>query len=199
MAAHQAPLSLGFSRQEYWSGLPFPSPMHESEKWKGSRSVVSDAQRPHGLQPSRLLHPWDFPGKSTGVGCHCLLWVISLVIFNLRIDLFEWSIYCEFAKVNWDIYFCLSTVSIFLSWTCRCLWIFFFNIFSQYFFMKKCYIYGGISTVNIVLYLLYGILYFIYPIYPSMNLTFAPSFVYFEIITNSQEVERKYTGGLECL
>jgi len=32
MAAHQAPASLGFSRQEHWSGLPFPSPMHESEK-----------------------------------------------------------------------------------------------------------------------------------------------------------------------
>ena len=31
-AANQAPLSLGFSRQEHWSGLPFPSPMHESEK-----------------------------------------------------------------------------------------------------------------------------------------------------------------------
>ena len=31
MAAHQAPLSLGFSRQEHWSGLPFPSSMHESE------------------------------------------------------------------------------------------------------------------------------------------------------------------------
>ena len=31
-AAHQDPLSLGFSRQEHWSGLPFPSPMHESEK-----------------------------------------------------------------------------------------------------------------------------------------------------------------------
>ena len=30
-AAHQALLSLGFSRQEHWSGLPFPSPMHESE------------------------------------------------------------------------------------------------------------------------------------------------------------------------
>ena len=43
MAAHQAPLSLGFSRQEHWSGLPFPSPMHESEKWKWSRSVVSDS------------------------------------------------------------------------------------------------------------------------------------------------------------
>ena len=45
MAAHQAPLSLGFSRQEHWSGLPFPSPMHESEKWKWSRSVVSDSSR----------------------------------------------------------------------------------------------------------------------------------------------------------
>ena len=32
MAAHQAPPSLGFSKQEYWSGLPFPSPMHENEK-----------------------------------------------------------------------------------------------------------------------------------------------------------------------
>ena len=30
--AHQAPPSLGFSRQECWSGLPFPSPMDESEK-----------------------------------------------------------------------------------------------------------------------------------------------------------------------
>ena len=47
--------------------------MHESEKWKWSRSVVSNSSRPHGLQPTRLLHPWDFPGKSTGVGCHCLL------------------------------------------------------------------------------------------------------------------------------
>ena len=35
-AAHQAPPSLGFPRQEHWSGLPFPSPMHESEKWKWS-------------------------------------------------------------------------------------------------------------------------------------------------------------------
>ena len=32
VAAQQAPLSLGFSRQEHWSGLPFPSLMHESEK-----------------------------------------------------------------------------------------------------------------------------------------------------------------------
>ena len=42
-AAHQAPLSLEFSKQEHWSGPPFPSLMHESEKWKWSRSVVSDS------------------------------------------------------------------------------------------------------------------------------------------------------------
>ena len=64
-AAHQAPLSLGFSRQEHWSGLPFASPMHKSEKWKQSPSVVSDSLWSRGLQPARLLHPWDFPGKST--------------------------------------------------------------------------------------------------------------------------------------
>ena len=58
--------SLGFSRQEHLSGLPFPSPMHKSEKWKWSRSVMSDFSRPHGLQPTRLLHLQDFPGKSTG-------------------------------------------------------------------------------------------------------------------------------------
>ena len=77
MAAHQALPSLGFSRQEHWSGLPFPFPMHECEKWKWSRSVVSDPQRPHGLQPIRLFCPWDFPGKSTGVECHCLLLLIG--------------------------------------------------------------------------------------------------------------------------
>ena len=71
-AAHQTSSSLGFS-----SGLPFPSPTHESEKWKWSHSVVSDSSRPHGLQPTRLLHPWDFPSKSTGVGCHCLLQFFS--------------------------------------------------------------------------------------------------------------------------
>ena len=79
----QAPPSLGFSRQEHWSGLPFPSPMQESEKWKWSRSVMSDSSRPRGLQPTRLLRPWDFPGKSTGVGCHCLLRFSCYSIYSL--------------------------------------------------------------------------------------------------------------------
>ena len=58
-------------------GSPVPGILQcESEKWKWSRSVVSDSSHPHGLQPTRLLRPWDFPGKSTGVGCRsstCLL------------------------------------------------------------------------------------------------------------------------------
>ena len=36
-------------------------------------SVVSDSVRPHRRQPTRLPHPWDSPGKNTGVGCHVLL------------------------------------------------------------------------------------------------------------------------------
>ena len=164
--AYQAPPSMGFSRQEYWSGLPFPSPrvfhlnsskilaghhfwywpgfvsgwwyIHRltleetlwcflpSAFWKSMRrinirssyvwqnspseaicfhgaffffnfywkfllyrkwisyiiythkccccrlvsSVVSNSVQPYGLQPARLLCPWDSLGKSTGVGCH---------------------------------------------------------------------------------------------------------------------------------
>ena len=36
-------------------------------------SVVSDSVRPHRRQPTRLLCPWDSPGKNAGVGCHFLL------------------------------------------------------------------------------------------------------------------------------
>ena len=64
-AAHQASPSLGFSRQEHWSGLPFPSPVHENEKWKWSCSVVSDSSDPmdcsppgssvHGIFQARVL------------------------------------------------------------------------------------------------------------------------------------------------
>ena len=68
--------------QEHWSGLPFPSPMHESEKWKWSHSVMSDSSRPHGLQLTRLLRPQKSPGKSTGVGGRCLLQYTSYCIQN---------------------------------------------------------------------------------------------------------------------
>ena len=45
-----------------------------ARKWKVKvKSLSRPTQRPHELQPTRFLHPWDFPGKNTGVGCHCLL------------------------------------------------------------------------------------------------------------------------------
>ena len=63
--SHQAPPFLGFPGQEHWSGLPFPSPIHESEKWKRSCSIVSDSQRPrdcslpgssvHGIFQARVM------------------------------------------------------------------------------------------------------------------------------------------------
>ena len=49
--------SLGFSRQEHWSGLPFPSPIHESEKWKWSRSVCLTLSNPMDCSlPGSLVH-----------------------------------------------------------------------------------------------------------------------------------------------
>ena len=42
-------------------------------KLLNSRSVVPDSLWPQGLQLTRLLCPWDFPGNDTGVGCHFLL------------------------------------------------------------------------------------------------------------------------------
>ena len=65
MGAHQAPLSLGFSRQEHWSGLPFPSPMHivksESEVAQSSATLHDpmDCSLPgssiHGIFQARVL------------------------------------------------------------------------------------------------------------------------------------------------
>ena len=96
--AYQAPLSIGFSRQDYWSGLPFPSPeglpnpgtepgspalqteaLPSEPQGKGCcccrwvASVVSDSVQSQRWQPTRLPRPWDSPGKNTGVGCQCLL------------------------------------------------------------------------------------------------------------------------------
>ena len=121
MAAHQAPPSLGFSRQEHWSGLPFPSPMHESEKWKWSRSAVSDAQRPHGLQPTRLLRPWDIttPYIFTGNHIHAMstqtkkqhITILSAALWNITI--LSAALWIKKAKL-------LSCVQLFVTpWTTR--------------------------------------------------------------------------------
>ena len=72
MAAHQAPPSLGFSRQEHWSGLPFLSPMHESEVAQlcPTLSDPMDCSLPgssiHGILQARVLE-WDAIAFSKGV------------------------------------------------------------------------------------------------------------------------------------
>ena len=106
--ACQAPLFIKFSRQEYWSGLTFPTqgnlpdPGMEStfptslalagnslplshlgslevhERKRVSCSVMSNSLWLHGLQPTRLFQPCNFPGKNTSVGCHFLLQGIFL-------------------------------------------------------------------------------------------------------------------------
>ena len=65
MAAHQAPTSLGFSRQEHWSGLPFPSPVHESENESEVTQLCPTPSNPmdcslpgssiHGICQARVL------------------------------------------------------------------------------------------------------------------------------------------------
>ena len=73
MAAYQAPPSLGFSRQEHWSGLPFPSPMRESEVAQSCPTLSDpmDCSLPgysvHGIFQARVLE-WSaiaFSGMGT--------------------------------------------------------------------------------------------------------------------------------------
>ena len=77
---HQAPLSVGFSRQEYWSGLPFPFPENLQYfppfelcraalkvKMKVAQSCLTLCD-PHGL-----YSPWNSPGQNTGASSCSLL------------------------------------------------------------------------------------------------------------------------------
>ena len=55
------------------SAVYFPSSKLSWVMWSESHSVLSSAFWPHGLEPARLLCPWNSPGKNPGVGCHALL------------------------------------------------------------------------------------------------------------------------------
>ena len=62
-----------------------------------SRSVMPNSLQPLGLKPTRLLCPWDFPGKNTGLGCHDLLQGIFLtqrsnpLLLHCRQILYHWA------------------------------------------------------------------------------------------------------------
>ena len=112
-AAHQAPPSMGFSRQEYWSGVPLHlggnkmlvRPWRFWYCWEESirrwilcqssalpgcvlsHSVVSNSLQPHGLEPTRLLCPWNFQGRI--LECHAISY--SRDLSWLRDHLLYWQ------------------------------------------------------------------------------------------------------------
>ena len=88
-----------------WVATSFSNASKWKIKW--SRSVMSDSLRPHGQQPSRLLRPWDFPGKSTGVECHCLLrWTclhyIKIADWLSWGEVYAYLWYCIVKHMNWQ-------------------------------------------------------------------------------------------------
>ena len=92
-----------------------------------SHPVVPYSLRPHGLQPSRPLCPWDFPRKDTGVGCHFLLQGIfptkgsNLGLLHCRQILYQLSYKGSiliFPRLFWLIYVKWSEVA----QSCPTLW-----------------------------------------------------------------------------
>ena len=95
----QAPWSLGFSRQEHWSGLPFPSPMMKVKSESEATQSCLTRSDPRDCSP-RLLHPWDFPSKSTGVGCHCLLHLECQCVLIFEESFCQYSLHVIHSEEN---------------------------------------------------------------------------------------------------
>ena len=101
-----------------------------------SRSVVSDSLWPHGLQPTRLLHPWDSPGKNTGVGCqshwmhinNCFIF-IAMLTFMLKLIchfyfILIWFLSCQEIRLQpllQYIFVCFLSLSFWISWLYVCM------------------------------------------------------------------------------
>ena len=110
--SHQAPPSLGFSRQEHWSGLPFPSPMHERKSESEvtqSCSTLSDpmdcsppGSSVHEIFQARVLE-WGAIAFSTETSLLLLLSHFSHVIANGRISFFKVAMAPHSSTLAWKI------------------------------------------------------------------------------------------------
>ena len=89
MAVHQAPLSLGFSRQEQWSGLPLPSPMTNLDSILKSRDITLPTK-------VHLIKAVVFPVVIYG----CESWIIKKAE-RRRIDAFELWCWRRLLRVPW--------------------------------------------------------------------------------------------------
>ena len=158
MAAHQASPSLGFSRQEHWSELPFPSPMHESEKWKWSpfsriQLFVTPWNTAHQAPPSmvssRQEHWSGLPLPSLGrktkglqtekIGCKCqTCFYLSLkqqeeTNYKCQIFFFFPSLYK--IKRRFLLKFCVAVMTPGSTWT----QLFSNLVLTKAFFLWKCF------------------------------------------------------------
>ena len=79
---------------------------------------MSDSVRPHGPQPTRPLHPWVFPDKSTGVGCHCLLHLTPLGHRILLPPRGAWRPVSRVPLGTWIVQVCIIGCSCSLIRTC---------------------------------------------------------------------------------
>ena len=88
---------VGIAQGPTWHNQAEPACTDKAATWSKSvsRSVLSDSLRPHGLQPSRLLCPWNSPGKNTTVGSHSLLQgIFPTKVSNLGLPHGRQTVYC---------------------------------------------------------------------------------------------------------
>ena len=147
-AAYQAPPSIGFSRQEYWSGLPLPSPRERLPTpifWPGE---VHGLYSPGSLKDSdttEWLSLWALVSKSEKLGCPW--W--SLGICNHRLYLYDlymsiilfftFFLFCYTLLVSefWLLKICCSTLHVIVKWLCFSFHISVWKLCSRYLIWKK--------------------------------------------------------------
>ena len=147
-AAHQAPPSLGFSRQDHWSGLPFPSPMHESEVAQSCPTLRDpmDCSLPgssvHGIFQARVLE-WGAIASPHARVIRTLLTVFP-VLFIVSLWLYNRS----FVRLNALHPVCtlphpssLSAVFSLYLWVCSCFVIFIHLFFRFHKFIHLCFLF----------------------------------------------------------
>ena len=87
-------------------------------KWKVKVKSLSRVQlsATHGLQPTRLLHPLDFPGKCTGVGCRFLLQYIDIISAIFSFMLYTNDYFGQIIYLNIFIFLCKTNISLQGGW-----------------------------------------------------------------------------------
>ena len=80
------------------------SPHHAAAAAAAKSLQSCSTLQPHRWHTTRLLHPWDFPGESTRVGCHYLLCPSSWELNNGKILFWPWNMACNLNIYNSELY-----------------------------------------------------------------------------------------------